>query len=381
MNYDILIKNGYVVDPACHVNAVGHIAIRGDRICAIDQIDTCTADQVIDAAGYYVMPGLIDFHTHVFYQGAENSIQPDAGLLPCGVTTAVDGGSSGSANFEVFHRAVISNSAVRICAFLNVAAVGQPTMKYNEDVNPLYYDVEQVRYLFKKYPKSLIGLKLRQSKEIVKDLQLAPLKAAIQMAKSIDCPLMVHMTNPAGGTVDVVNLLRAGDIFTHVYHGTGSTILNLTGQVEDAVKQARQRGVIFDTGNGCTNFTFATALAAGKDHFFPDIISSDITVMTLYRKLAFGLPFLMSKHLAMGMSLYDVVTAVTATPAKQLGMANEIGTLAAGACADVAIFKLEAQSISFSDVHDVTVTGQQLLVPQVTVRGGRVVYRDIRFGL
>jgi dihydroorotase len=381
MHYDILIKDGYLVDPARHINQIGNIAIRGDRFFSIDNISGCKATQIIDAQGCYIMPGLIDFHAHVFYQGTENSIPPDVGMLPCGVTTVVDGGSAGAANYEVFHRSVISNSVVRICSFLNVSSAGQVTMKYNENVNPLYYDADKIGYLFKKYKDSLIGIKLRQSKEIVNDLGLEPLKATLKIANDISCPIMIHTTNPPCETSQLVELLRAGDVFTHVYHGTGSTILNSEGKVDDSIKRARARGVLFDTGNGRTNFVFSTALMAMADNFAPDIISSDITVMTLYQQSAYGLPFLMSKHLAMGMSLYDVVAACTSTPAQQIGMLGEIGTLANGACADIAIFRLEDKEVCFYDFKGENIIGQQVLVPQLTIRGGRIVYKDIRFGL
>lgn len=379
MHYDILIKGGFLVDPARRINQIGNIVIRGDRVFSTEsEVD---AAQIIDAQDCYVMPGLIDFHTHVFYQGTENSISPDVGMLPCGVTTVVDGGSAGAANYEIFHRSVINNSVVRICSFLNVSSAGQVTMKYPEDVNPLYYDADKIRFLFKKYRSSLIGLKLRQSKEIVNHLGLEPLKATLKIADDISCPIMVHTTNPPGETSELVKLLRAGDVFTHVYHGTGSTILNHEGKVDDSIKNARGKGVLFDTGNGRTNFAFSTALMAMEDHFAPDIISSDMTVMNLYQQPAFGLPFLMSKHLAMGMSLYDVVAACTSTPAQQIGMLGEIGTLANGACADVAIFRLEDQDVRFYDFKGENIIGRQVLVPQVTIREGRIVYKDIRFGL
>jgi len=381
MHYDMLIKAGHLLDPARRINQIGNIAIHGDRVFLIDNNSDCKATQIIDAQGCYVMPGLIDFHTHVFYKGTENSIPPDVGMLPCGVTTVVDGGSAGTANYEAFHHSVISNSVVRICSFLNVSSTGQVTMKYHENLNPQYYDTDKIRYLFKKYRGSLIGIKLRQSKEIVNDLGLEPLKATLEIANDILCPIMVHATNPPGNTSELVELLRAGDVFTHVYHDTGSTILNNEGKVDDSIKKARARGVLFDTGNGRTNFAFSTALMAMEDNFAPDIISSDITVMTLYQQPAYGLPFLMSKHLAMGMSLYDVVAACTSTPAQQIGMLGEIGTLSNEACADIAIFQLEDKEVCFYDFKGRSIIGQQVLIPQVTIRGGRIVYKDIRFGL
>ncbi len=105
-----------------------------------------------------------------------------------------------------------------------------------------------------------------------------------------------------------------------MFHGKGSTIIGQDGKVLPEVMAARKRGVIFDAANGKSHFAFKTAKAALADGFMPDIISSDLTWMTMFKQPTFGLPWLMSKYLALGMKLSDIVKACTATPAAVIGM-------------------------------------------------------------
>jgi predicted amidohydrolase len=355
------------------------VLISGDRIASPLGGEGEAAHLVVRADGCLVLPGLIDFHTHVFFDGTDNGIAPDAGMLPNGVTTTVDAGSAGTANYEIFHKNIITNSVVRIKSFLHVAPAGQLTAKFTENHDQRYYDEDKMELLFRKYSAELLGLKIRLSKEVVGELGLAPLKKALEIAGRLCCPIAVHVTNPAADTIELVDLLRKGDIFVHVYHGKGSTIIGDDGRVIPAVKKARQRGVIFDAANGRNNFVFSIAEAALNDRFLPDIISADLTWTTLFRQPVFGLPWMMSKYMALGMKLYDIVAACTTTPADVMGMSGEIGTLAPSACADVSILRLVDHPCEFLDSNGDSREGHKLLLPQATIRGGRIVFRQLNF--
>jgi dihydroorotase len=379
MRNDIVIAGGRVIDPARGVDAISDVLISEDRIASPLGGEGGSAHLAIRADGCLVLPGLIDFHSHVFFDGTDNGIAPDAGMLPHGVTTTVDGGSAGTANYANFHKNIITNSVVRIKSFLHVAPAGQLTAKFTENHDPKYYDEDKMELLFRQYSGELLGLKIRLSKEVVGELGLEPLKKALEIAERLSCPVAVHVTNPAADTSEVVDLLRNGDIFVHVYHGKGSTIIGDDGRVIPAVKEARQRGVIFDAANGRNNFVFSIAEAALNDQFLPDIISADLTWTTLFRQPVFGLPWMMSKYLALGMKLYDIVAACTSTPANVMGMSGEIGTLAPGACADVSILRLVDHPCEFLDTNGDHRAGYKLLLPQATIRGGRIVFRQLNF--
>ena len=242
-----------------------------------------------------------------------------------------------------------------------------------------YFDEEKIKVLFRKYPNELLGLKVRISKDIVGDLGLHPLKRSIEIANLLKCSIAVHTTNPCSDTSELVKLFRKGDIFAHVYHGTGSTIIGNDNHVLPEVKDARKRGVIFDAANGKNHFSFKTAESALDDGFAPDIISSDFSNLTMFMEPVFGLPWLMSKYLLLGMQLNDIVAACTSTPARLIGMDNEIGTLSPGTCADVAILKPVNHKCDFRDSFNEIRVGEKLLLPQLTIRAGHIVFRQLNF--
>ena len=379
MKHSILITGGHVIDPARGLNGKEDIFLTGDRISLRERDGVAPPELVIHADGCLVMPGLIDYHTHVFYGGTDNGCPPDIGTLPNGVTTVVDCGSAGTANYEIFRSTVIANSVVRIKSFLSVSPTGQATLAFDENHDPQYFDVDKMEMLFRRYPDDLLGIKLRISKEVVGDLGFTPLQEALPLAERLSCRIAVHTTNPPGDTRHLAGLFRRGDIFVHAYHGKGSTIIGSDNRVVPEVKAARERGVIFDVANGKSHFSFTTAVAALADGFAPDVISSDLGRVTLFKQPMVSLPWVMSKYLALGMGLYDIVAACTAAPARLMGMEREIGTLSPGSCADIAIFKLVGQPCEFFDFRGASRFGQQLLIPQATIRAGRIVFRHVNF--
>jgi predicted amidohydrolase len=375
---DLLIRGGTVVDPARNFFGKGDILVHGEKIIDISSGQDVEAVQVIEADNHLVLPGLIDFHTHLYHGGTEIGVYPDSALLPQGVTTAVDQGSAGPANFEGFLKTVVASSQVRIFSTLHSSPAGLATLtKCLEPVNPSCFSVDNAAKLFKKYSKQLLGLKIRQSTEVVGEWGLAPLKATIEMAETIGCRVVVHTTNPPGDIEDLLALLRPGDVFTHVYQGKGSTIIDKKGKVRKAFHEAKDNGVIFDTADGRGHYAFSVIQAALKDGFEPDVISTDLVRGNVFDRAVFGLPLIMSKFLALGLPLEKVVKACTAAPAHILGLDNYIGTLAPGAAADIAVFELRDKPLKMQDVHGDTITCKQIFIPQMTVRNGRVIYRNL----
>lgn len=379
MKCDILIRNGRIIDPAENRDTIGDLLIDNGYIIKGKGSEPVDATQVIDATGCLVLPGLIDFHTHLFKGGSDLGILPDVGLLPNGVTTAVDAGTPGSANFEAFYLSVICHSTVRIKTFINVSATGQTTSSYPENVDPQYYQTDKIASLMQKYQGQIVGLKIRQHKEAVHELGSKPLAAAVRMGETLGCPVVVHISNPPCPLEELVDLLRKGDIFVHAYQGKDLSIFDEENGVNSAVAAARQRGVFLDASGGRFHYSFKTIRKALDYDFLPDIIGTDITYYSLYRKPVFGLPYVMSMYLNLGLPLERVIAACTAMPAQALGMAGEIGTLAPGACADVAIFRLTDCPVDFVDPLGEKIVGKMLLVPKLTIRAGQIVFRQIDF--
>ncbi len=372
----VILKNGLVYDPLTGRCEKQDIKILGDRIVDGDVLRSSEA-VVIDVGGCLVTPGLIDYHIHL-YSGCDGSVKADIMNLPNGVTTAVDGGTCGVSNYEMFEKTDIIHSVTDIKSYLNVSPTGLATALYPENVDPRYYDVEKMKVLFERYPEHLVALKYRISKNIVgpSGLTREPLERTLEIAEELGCPVVVHMVDPIIEAQEAAAMLRPGDVFCHMYYGKGSTILDEQGKVKPGIWKARERGVVFDACNGKGNFEYKTALPAVGEGFFPDIISSDISPITQYQHPVVTLPRLMAKYIAMGMTLHQVLDAAILAPARQMGLEKDLATVQAGTRADLAVFCIKEKEMKFYDLNGEYVTGNCAIIPQLTIKRGIVVYRQ-----
>ena len=378
MNIDLLIKDGLVIDPARGICQKGDVAVKSGKI--VDPAAATKVEREISAEGCLVVPGLIDFHAHVYNPGSDFSLKADAACLPQGVTTVVDAGSAGISNFDNFARTAVAFNQTRVLSLVYISPAGMVTLRWHEEMNPKYYDVAALKELVARYPQQIVGIKCRQSRNIVGELGLEPLKETVKVAEQVGLPVVVHVTDPPCTMDKLAEVLRAGDVLCHCFHGSGNSILGDDGKVLPGIRAAKERGVIFDSSNGKLNFSHHVARQAIAEGFLPDVISSDLTTMTLYMDYVFGLPYVLSKYLSYGVSLQDVFAACTATPAAWLGLQGKTGTLAPGVVADIAVFrKIERQSRHL-DTQGNLYMADQLLVPQLTVLNGKIAYRQIDFG-
>jgi predicted amidohydrolase len=376
---DLRIIGGTIIDPERGINSPGEVLIRGNKIVGKVDGEAVEAERTVDAKGCLVIPGLIDFHAHLSAGSTESAVDADIALLPMGVTTGVDAGSCGSANFGHFMSTTVATSKTRLFGFINISPGGLIATRYSEELNPKYYDEAAIGDLLNRYCGQLLGIKIRVSKEIVGEWGIKPLEVTLEIARRLNCPVVVHTTNPVAAPEKIAAMLRPGDVYCHAHQGEGETIVGANGKIRPALFAAQKAGVIFDACNGRNNFSFKVAQAALADGFLPDVISSDVTVKTLYGDFVFSLPFVMMKYLNMGMKLEQVIAACTSTPACLIGMKGKLGTLALGALADVAIFRLGKKKLEVKDVHGNSFTGENVLLPQMTVVDGRIVYRQIDF--
>ncbi|EPN4913048.1 metallo-dependent hydrolase [Enterobacter cloacae] len=387
MKLDILIKNGLVadLDNADYVNQ--NIGIVGNRIVDLQDVENAQAETIIDAAGCIVLPGLIDFHAHVFHGGTAISVNPDVLCLPNGVTSVVDAGSSGWVNYKLFRNSVMNTAQTRIKSYLNVVNVwlstlgGGPT-GYLENTNPANFNVEKISQTLDENRDNILGLKLRYSQDIATGRNFSgdPFYATVELARALKTTLCVHVTDSRLPADELIGHFQADDIYAHCFHGTGNAILRESGELFPAIRDAKGRGVIFDCSNGVAHFDFNVARNAMEQGFNPDIISTDLTLRNSLRTdKVFSLLFIMSKYLNMGMSFFEVVRAVTRTPARLMKMQGQIGTLAPGALADIAIVKLRKDKIVFEDTKGAVLEGDRYIDNCATIINGQIVYRRQRF--
>lgn len=377
MQYDIIIRNGRLIDPANCVDSLEDIAISSGKIVSVGKLPPMPGQQYFDAAGCVVTPGLVDFHTHLFAGGSQFGFNPDL-MVSMGVTTAVDAGTAGTAGYEMLHCS-LERRDMRCFTFLNVSACGQMGSGLNENLDPSLIQEDAICRMAEKYNEEIKGIKVRISRPIVGQWGIEPLKKAMSAAQKLGLPVCVHSTNPCIPMEDLAAMLRPGDILCHMYHGSGDTILLPDGTVKPGILSARERKVVFDAANGRTNFSFLTAESAIGQGFLPDIISTDLTAATVCQgNMVRNLPFILSKYIRLGMSLPDVIRAATSAPAVRLGLSDGTGSLSVGARADIAVFSLENQSCVFQDSAGQMRSGTQMLSPMLTVQNGRVVFDSNR---
>jgi dihydroorotase len=375
-DYDLLIRNGHVIDAKNHISGVRDVAIRGGKIAAVENhIDPAKALKTVDAKGLYVTPGLIDIHVHVYASTGEahsyagdNSVWPDGFTLRNGVTTVADAGSSGYKSFEDFKEHIIDRSKTRVLAFLNIVGAGMRGPKYEDNLADM--QPQPAAEMAKRHKGLIIGIKTAH----YAGPEWTPVENAVKAGTLANIPVMVdfgtdHPERPLA--VLVTKKLRPGDIYTHCYSGLRHE-LDASGKVNPGMWAGRKRGVIFDVGHGGGSFAWRVAAPAIKQGFLPDSISTDLHISSMNAGMKDMLN-VMDKFLALGLSVDDVIVRSTWNPAKEIHQ-DELGNLSVGAPADVAVLRLERGHFGFTDMYGARMDGTQKLNCEMTVKNGKVVY-------
>lgn len=374
--YDLLLKGGHVLDAKNGINAIRDVAIANGRIAAVaENIPVTDARRTVDARSLYVAPGLVDMHVHVFaatmdreYTG-EFGVRPDGFTFRSGVTTVVDAGSSGWRNFEDFKRLVIDRVQTRVLAMLNIVGKGMAGRNdIEQDVSDM--DAEKTAEMAKRYKDVVVGIKIAH----YAGPDWGPVEKSVKAGTLANIPVMVDFATfrPERPFQELVlKKLRPGDIYTHTYL-TAVPMLDANGRLLPYLLEARKRGIIFDVGHGGGSFSFRQAVPAVKQGFMADSISSDLHVTSMNAGMK-DLPNVMSKFLALGVSVQDVVARATWHPAREIHR-EEFGHLTVGAVADIAVLRLVDGDFGFIDSARRRLKGTKKLVCELTIKGGRPVW-------
>lgn len=379
--FDIVITGGHVIDPATDVVGRADVAIRDGRIAEVAaSIPTTGVSRIIDATGQIVTPGLVDLHTHIYWGATYWGIEADPVAARTGVTTWLDVGSAGGYSFPGFREYVANRAAVRVFALLNLSSIGLVAPSW-ELANPDYWDVDLAASVVEQNRDIILGVKARIDGKTTRGHGIEPLRRARELADRVSLPLMTHIGNGPPSIDEVLQLLRPGDILTHCCTGHDMKLIDDDQHMLPDARRLQEAGVILDVGHGTGSFSFDTAAAMLRDGVKPDVISSDIHQMAIQGP-AFDLPTTMSKFLALGMDLEEVIACTTINAANAIGLEG-IGTLAPGSVADVALFRVDEGEHWFYDITMEERGGQQLLVNTLTMVGGevleRVPERDLHF--
>ena len=378
-SYDLIIKNGHVIDAKNGIDAVMDVAVTDGKIADVASNIDGEAKSVIDATGLIVTPGLIDIHVHAFW-GTEpdsyignsfTSLPPDGFTFRAGVTTAVDAGSCGWRDFRVFKEQTIDKSKTRILAFLNIVGSSMKGGAIEQDMGDM--DAKLTAMTAKKYSEHIVGIKLAH----YAGPEWYPTEQAVEAGNIADIPVMVDF----GGHEPELSLetlfmekLRPGDIFTHCYaHVNGRIpVVDDNGKLQPFVLPAQKRGIIFDVGHGGGSFRWDQAAPAVAQGLKPNSISTDLHTGSMNAGMK-DMTNVMSKMLNLGISIQEVIATSTWEPAKIIKR-PQLGHLSKGGIADIALLSVEEGEFGFVDVVKYKLKGDRKIVCEMTIKDGNVVW-------
>ena len=373
--YEIVIKNGTVIDPSQDVHEPKDVAISEGRIVDVRKgINASNARYVIDASGMIVTPGLIDIHVHCCYGIAHLAIDPELICLAKGTTTVLDAGSTGELNFMGFRKYVIERARTRIFALLNIESLGMieysktnqkwPSLITGRD--EMFINIEGTLDTIKRNRDVILGIKWAHHS--VKGVKLAR-----EAADKAGCFLMAENHHQP----ETLKYMKRGDVITHLYHGIRieqhDGLLDADGNVQPEFFDAVKRGVVMDVGHGAGSFRWPVAEKGIEQGIRPDTISTDLHAGS-FNGPAYDMPTTMSKFLHLGLSLEEVIRASTTRPAEVLGKQDVIGTLKVGACGDVTIMKLVEGKFPLFDVKGEGRLCKQRLIATRVIRNGEIAF-------
>ncbi len=370
MTYDLILRGGRLLDPGTGRDETTDVAFTDGKVAATGA--GLQGKAARDVSGCIVMPGNIDFHTHVYWGGTSISIDADRLARRCGTTTWLDVGSAGPGNFAGFRKHVMEASQTRILAYLHVSHAGifafSHSVMVGESQDMRMMDTETCAAVARDNPDLIRGIKVRVGANTSGVNGIAPLYHALEAADRAGLPVMCHIDRPPPRYADVLRELRPGDVLTHCFKPFPNAPCHADGRIKDACWEARERGVVFDIGHGKGSFDFAVAEAMLAGGFPPDIISSDVHVLCIDGP-AYDNMETMSKFLHLGMDLPSIVRAVTATPAALLKR-PDLADLSIGSTGDATVMRLEEGRFTFTDVSGQTRMGRQRFALDSVVVGG-----------
>ena len=361
--YDLIVKGGRVIDPSVRLDAVRDVAVANGRIAAVEADLAASAIETIDAAGKLVVPGLIDIHTHA------GRVKDGPSLcLADGVTGFVDAGSQGAD--AIAEPVAIARSAPQIARVLvNIGRAG--ILPDGDTMNLARADVGAARDAIARHTDLIVGVKARLSRDVAGTNDLEVLKRAREVASQAGLQVMIHMGQTMTALPQLMELLRPGDVVTHMFAPPPNSIIDDRGRILPEVLAARRRGVWFDVGNGRTgHLRWDTVEKVMQTGFWPDTFSTDWTPEGRAAQV-FNFPNVMSKFFDFGMPLDQAIARATVNASRVFEAFRDRGTLNVGAPADIALLELRSGSFEFVDNFTNTRTGHQKLFPAGTVLNGK----------
>jgi dihydroorotase len=366
-SYDLIVRGGRVIDPSVRLDAIRDVAISGGRIVAVEASIAGDAGDTLNARGKLVVPGLLDIHTH-----AGRSAEGAGLMLQDGVTGWIDAGSQGAD--RIGETIAVARSSPQLGRVLiNIGRAG--ILPEGDTMDLKRADVGAARDAIAKNRDFIVGVKARLSRDVAGENDYEVLRRAQEVATSFGLPVMIHMGQTISPLPKLVDLLKPGDIVTHMFAPPPNSIIDDSGHILPEVLAARRRGVWFDVGNGMSgHMRWDTIAAIMKAGFWPDTFSTDWNT-NAHQTGVIDFPNCMSKLFGYGMTVDEAIARASVNAARIFPSFNDRGTLNVGAPADLALLELRKGNFEFLDNFKNKITGHQRLFPSATVLGGKRVPR------
>ncbi|GLS40883.1 deacetylase [Mesorhizobium tianshanense] len=344
----------------------GRIAETGSTIAVGDDV------KVVEANGASLSPGWTDLHVHVWYGGTDISLRPQQCGAARGVTTMVDAGSAGEANFHGFREFIMEPARENIYAFLNIGSIGLVACnRVSELIDMRSIDIDRTIATVEANRDVIVGLKVRASHVITGGWDLTPVRLAKKLCRILKLPLMVHVGEPPPLYDDVLGLLTEGDIVTHCFNGKAGGSIIEDDDLYRLAEDAAQRGIVLDVGHGGASFSFDVAKAALERGLPPKTISTDLHNRSLDGAV-WDMATTMSKLLSLGMGFEDVVAASTTAPRRAIRLPSD-GLLEKGRPAEFTVFDLVDADLTVKDSQGATSTLRRLFEPRHAILGAEAI--------
>jgi dihydroorotase len=181
---------------------------------------------------------------------------------------------------------------------------------------------------------------------------------------------MVHVGDSYSPLPDILRQLRKGDVLTHCFTGRPHGPLDANGKILPEMLECRERGVLFDVGDGGPHLSLDVAEKCLQQNFLPDTIGTDLGGLSINGPV-YDLVTELSKFLTIGMNLDQVIERVTLRPARMFNFGVELGTLRPGSVADITILEVREGPFVFGDSTGKKRTGRQKLQSTTAIRAGK----------
>lgn len=378
----VVLRNGRVIDPMRQFDGIADVVVLDGRIAAVgrsvgDRVtDAHPTAEIVDCTGLLITPGFIDIHVHVMKGLGDFCVGADEVGVEMGVPVVVDGGTSGVATFDLARAAVIDHphTATKVLAFMDPNQLYLATKDFIchklEIANDLKnLDLDLLAASMERNADVVIGLKARACH--VGDPQRSPFLETAQTAAGSK-PVMVHLGRfphtPVITPQALLRTLRGGDIITHAFRGAGG-MLDSTGKAIPEFRDAVDRGVVLDIGHSGTDFRFREARRLFDQGYLPDTISTDLNVFNVGGPV-FSFAENMTKMLALGLDVVDVIAMATSNAARAIGRLDEYGSLDVGRAGEISVSRLRTDGpFPVSDGHE-TAVAEMAIEPIGCVRSG-----------